>query len=291
IGVILMISDSLRQKKYAGIVLSASAIVIIIVIPNIYYSYFNGTSVDNDHLYLKGLPDLLIEDFDMYLWRPFIIASAWLALIAVLSPLRLADTNRMIKYGGVAAVCICAIWSIVAEQKNQQLRATVRMLAHMENNDWSGMCDVMTESTESPNLTMLLLNNVAVINLGGRGARFDGIQPVNIDARHAEWFTMTGLINVPVNYYEGLFNESYRWAMEHSVQYGKRVFFLKYMVKDALLNGELRLARRYNDLLKETMFHSKWAEDMQRYIDDPSLIESNPEFKSILELSRHHHKD
>ncbi len=286
--VILMIADSLHNKKYAKAAFAFVAIAAIYAIPHLYYSYFNGTSVDNDYLYLKGLPDLLMEDFDAYLWRPFIVATACLAIIAVICRIPMQATNRIMQYGCIAAVCVCAIWGVKAEHKSQQLRATVMMLKLMERNDWRGMTEIMSRISESPNLTMLILNNVAVINQGGPSARLDGIEPVNTDSRHAEWFNMTALINIPVNYYEGLFNESYRWAMEHSVQYGKRVFYLKYMVKDALLNGETELARRYNNLLKGTMFHRRWAEGMQRYIDDPSLIETNPEFKSILELSRWH---
>lgn len=57
------------------------------------------------------------------------------------------------------------------------------------------------------------------------------------------------------------------------------------MIKSALLNGEIELAKRYNDLLLRTMFHRKWAEEMNRYIEDPSLIDSNIEFKSILEFA------
>lgn len=289
LGVILMINDSIRDKKYAGLTYAVMAIAAIYAIPNLYYSYFNGTSVDNDYLYLKGLPDLLMEDFDAYLWLPFIVASACLAIIAIISRIPLMHkAPRIMQYGSIATVCVLAIWSVNAEHKTQQLRATVLMLKHMEYNDWRGMTDIMSRITEPPNLTMLILNNVAVINQGGPSARLDGIEPINTDSRHAEWFNMTAFVNIPINYYEGLFNESYRWAMEHSVQYGKRVFYLKYMVKNALLNGETELAKRYNDLLKGTMFHRKWAEEMQRYIDNPSLIETNPEFKSILELSRWH---
>lgn len=290
IGVILTIADSLLLKKYTSLVFSGLVITLIIVIPSLYYSYFDGTSVDNDYLYLKGLPDLLLEDFDIYLWRPFIIASLCLVVLAILSRIPMAGANRIVKYGGIAAVFVCIIWSIKAERKNEQLRATVRLLQYMENNDWYNMNDVMSHITESPSMTVLILNNVAVINQGGRGVNLDAIQPADKDPRHAESFTMTALVNVPVNYYEGLFNESYRWAMEHSVQYGKRAFYLKYMVKDALLNGEIELARRYNNLMMGTMFHRKWAEDMLRYINDPSLIMSNPEFRSILELSRRHNE-
>lgn len=287
-GVIFLIADSLMFKKYTSLVFSVLVIALIIVTPSLYYSYFDGTSVDNDYLFLKGLPDLLLEDFDIYLWQPFIIASLCLVVLVILSRIPMAVTNKIVKYGGIAAVCVCVIWSIKAERKNEQLRATVRLLQYMENNDWYNMNDVMSHITESPSMTMLILNNVAVINQGGKGVNLDVIQPADKDPRHSESFTMTALVNVPVNYYEGLFNESYRWAMEHSVQYGKRVFYLKYMVKAALLNGETELARRYNDLMMGTIFHKKWAENMQRYIDDPSLIMSNPEFRSILELSRRH---
>ncbi len=288
LGSILMIAGSIRMKRYAGALSSVLVIAVIIALPYFYYSYFNGTTVDNDHLHLKGLPDFLMESFDIYLWKPFIVATVCLTALSILSVLRLQDSSRIMKWTSVSAVCIMAIWSINAEQKNQQLRATVMMLRHLENNDWNAITEVMSGTTEAPNMTMRILNNVAVINLGGRGANLDGMQPVNTDSRHAEWFTMTAFVNVPVNYYEGLFNESYQWAMEHSVQYGKRVFFLKYMVKDELLNGNIALARRYNDLLLGTMFHRKWAEGMRPYIEDPALIETNPEFRSILEISKTH---
>lgn len=289
LGAILMIADSIRLKKYTGLLLSILAITFIIVLPNLYYSYFNGTTVDNDYLHLKGLPELLMEDFDAYLWRPFIVASGCLIIMTIINATtNILQSESFMRYVSIPAVCVLAIWSIKSEKKNEQLRATVQMLHHLEHNGWNDMTDIMSRITEPPNMTMRILNNVAVINLGGRGITLDGVEPLNIDSRHSENFTMTALIDVPVNYYEGLFNESYRWAMEHSVQYGKRVFYLKYMVKDALLSGEIDLARRYNNLLLGTMFHCRWAKDMQRYIDDPTLIESSPEFRPILELSRRH---
>ncbi|MDE5840983.1 MAG: hypothetical protein K2H49_08685, partial [Muribaculaceae bacterium] len=54
------------------------------------------------------------------------------------------------------------------------------------------------------------------------------------------------------------------------------------MVKDALMNGETRIAKRYNDILLSTMFHRKWAENMNRYIEDPSLIATSPEFSNVV---------
>lgn len=285
IGIILMIGDSIRSKKYLDLVFPALVVATLVVLPNLYYTYFHGTTVDNQYPYLKGLPDFLIEPYDKYLWKPFIVATACLVMLALLSVLRLLPSNRFMQCLSLIAVCVCGFWSVKAEQKNEQLRATVHMLRHLEENDWTRMTNVMSHITEPPNYTMRILNNLAVVSLGGENENLSGYKPRNIDARHAEAFTITAFIEVPVNYYIGKFNQSYRWAMEHSVQYGKRVFFLKYMIKDALLKDEIKLAKRYNDLLLRTMFHRKWAEEMNRYIEDPSLIPSNPEFNHVLMLS------
>lgn len=286
VGVIFMIVDSARSKKYAGLALGAVLIIVVLVFPNLYYLYYQPTAVDNDYLYLKGLPDLLLESFDIYLWVPFIVATGCLLVVAIASAFRCIPSSRWMMWGSFGVLLICAGWSIRADKKNEQLRATVLMLNRLEKNDWKGMVAVMSRIKEPPNYTMRTLNNFAIANLGGTPENLSDVKPSNIDARHAEGFSVTAYVNIPINYYNGNFIISYRWAMEHSVQYGKRVWFLKYMVKDALLNGEIKLAKRYNSLLKKTLFHSKWAEEMDQYIENPSLIETNMEFKSILDLAK-----
>lgn len=286
IGVIFLVAEGIRSKRYAGIAIGIVVIAAMCILPNLYYQYFQPTTVDNDYLMLKGLPDFLIESFDLYLWVPFIVATAFILVLALLSALGLLPAAAWMIWASASALCISGGWCVVANQKNEQFRATVLMLQHLENNDWRGMTVVMSRIKEPPSYTMRVLYNFAVVNLGGKSEELGEYKPRNIDARHAEGFSYTAYINIPISYYNGNFNLSHRWAMEHSVQYGKRVFFLKFMVKNALLNGEIALAKRYNDILLRTMFHRKWAEEMQRYIDDPSLIETNPEFKSILAVAK-----
>lgn len=281
-GVIIMVADCIRSKKYIGLVCAAVLTAVIFGLPDFYYQYFPPTTVDNEFLLLKGLPDLLIEKFDFYLWMPFIVASVSLLVLTIVSAAGAFPHGNLTMWVSAGVLLICGIWCISSDKKNEQLRATVLMLHYLEANDWRGIVGVMSRIKEPPNYTMRVINNFALINLGRQGENLAGAKPRNIDARHAEGFTMTALVNVPMNYYKGDFMLSYRWGMEHCVQYGKRVFFLKYMVKDALLNGEVKLAKRYNDILLHTLFHRKWAEEMNRYIEDPSLIDTNIEFKSIL---------
>jgi hypothetical protein len=83
----------------------------------------------------------------------------------------------------------------------------------------------------------------------------------------------------------GKFNFSYRWSMEDAVEYGWRIEYLKHAVRSMLLSGEYRLAQRYIDILKRTMFYRGWAKDMEAYIANPELIEKTNDFNMPLQLS------
>lgn len=284
ICVIMAICMAIRDKKYVNFATAAVTIGLIIIIPPIYYTYFQGNTVDNDHLYLKGLPELMMEKFDVYLWKPFIAATAIMLLLAIIKGAMGWKDRKIMKWINIGVLCVMALWSYRASEKSEQLRATVLMLQHLDDNDWAGMTGVMSRIKEPPNYTMRTLNNLAIMNQGGELQSLKGYHPSRGDGRHSEKFTMTAFVNVPMCYHTGRFSDSYRWAMEHTVQYGKRVFFLKYMVKDALLRGEINLAKRYNDILLSTMFHRQWAQDINRFIENPSLLDTDMNFHRVLEL-------
>lgn len=281
---ILAICTAINHRKYLNLTSAAVAVALIASVPPLYYTYFQGNTVDNDRLYLKGLPELMMEKFDVYLWKPFAVATLILLLLAIIKGIIGWKDNKTMKWLSLVVVCVMAVWSVKASEKSEQLRATVLMLQHLDRNDWAAMSGVMSRIKEPPNYTMRTLNNLAVMNQGGEWQSLRDQQPGRGDGRHSEKFTMTAFVNVPMCYNTGRFSESYRWAMEHTVQYGKRVYFLKYMVKNSLLRGEIKLAKRYNDILHSTMFHRRWADDMNRYIEDPKLIGTDPDFQRIYQL-------
>lgn len=284
---LICLFHSIRENCWKGYLSVGIIFLTILVVPQIYYTYVLGNTVDNQYLYLKGLPDLFMEDYDVYLWCPFVAATLILVLLAILSCFidRLsAMVSRVAGSLALALVALSGVWAINAEPKSEQLRATVLMLRLMEKNNWRGILHVSSLLREPPNYTLLVIKNLAIVNLGGVAEDLSNRIPTKKDARHSETFSLSAFVKVPVNYYIGRTNQSYRWAMEHTVQYGKRVFFLKYMVKDALINGDIELARRYNDIIASTMFHKQWAADMQRYIDNPDLIKDNREFIDVMTM-------
>lgn len=281
ICLIFQIAEGIRMKDYKSFISVAVAVALILVVPRLYYTYLQGNLVDNDFLMLKGLPEFLLESFDIYLWVPFIVATAWIMILGILKATNSLHVNRLSLWIGIAAICAGMAWNVSVDHKSERFRVYVLMMRYIDQHNWPAINNIMNRMRERPTYSMLVINNLANACQGHETPKLPKFQPEHVDGRHNENFTISVFVKVPVNYYIGENNESYRWCMEHNVQYGKRVFFLKYMVKNALINGEIKLAKRYNDLLMSTMFHRKWAEEMNRYIADPSLIGTNEEFQAV----------
>lgn len=276
-----------RKEKKPYIVLIA--LIATALVPHLYYNLYSGMTGDSNHIYLEGLPVLLMKRHDLYLWIP--LASMALTIIALpllsLTRKKATDESREPGYHVWLAFSILlatGCYSVIAGYKSEQFRATVLMIQHIDTMRWDKINYVMSHIKEPPTFTMKVIGNLAAIKLGG-GNKSVKQTPTEDESRprHKESFLMTAFVNVPVYYHIGNTHGSYRWAMEHTVKYGKRTFYIKYMVRNSIIHGEYELAAKYNRLLLNTMFHRKWAEHFQRYIDNPELIKESREFNSIPE--------
>lgn len=280
--------DASKSKKRLPIVFAALSLILCIMVPLLYYRYFPGTTVDNDFLYLKGLPELTTEDYDWYLWQPFFIASAiFLAfgITACFIDYRNFNSSKIMMGCSLAMFLIGIICCLSADgKKSEQLRASILMINAIEDHDWNKASHIMSLTKESPNYTMCVLDNLARSYCGKQINDVSSMMTVTKDFRHDEEHTIKIFVNVPVNHNIGRFNQSHRWATDQNVQYGNRVYYIKYIVRNAIMNGDMQFAKKFNQLLMNTMFHRKWAEDMNRYIEDPSLIKTLPDYEFLMAL-------
>lgn len=269
-------------------VVSVVSALLVVAVPLLYYRYVNGTTVDSDGLYLKGLPELTMNGYDLYLWTPFIIASAALLLftgVSSFTDIKRFVASKIVKWTALATFLIGIVCSLKADSgKSEQLRATVLMIDAIEKGDWNRVNHIMSLTKESANYTMCVLDNLARAYSGKERHSLGNMVTVTSDLRHDEDFTIKAFVNVPVNHYMGRFNQSHRWATENNVQYGGRVYFIKYIVRNAIMNGDMEFARKFNRILLRTMFHRQWAEEMNRYIDNPSLIPTMPDYGYLMSL-------
>lgn len=258
-----------------------TGIVLVVTVPLMYYMFWHGTWSDHEVLYLKGLPDFILAKEDITLWLPYIIIAVLLIVIGIESqfrylPKKIGDIAFPVIFIGVLG------WGYSLSSKPESLRAMIMMQQSMDENDWERVVRLASNIREKPTPDVLTIARLASQKTG-KGVRIlDAKQdPPRNHPRLKSSIISTALISVPVSYYIGRPNLAYRWAMEHSIKYGKNVFFLKYLVRSSLLSGDYKLAQKYNTMLGNTQFHKAWANRYQKFIDNPELMASEEEFKLI----------
>ena len=280
--------DAARKKRILPAAFAVISIAMIIIVPLLYYRFFTGTTVDNEYLYLKGLPELTLNRYDWYLWYPFVIATAIFFLLFLTTTfldnnkLRRSKTMSGISISLFIAGILCCLSA--DGKKSEQLRASVLMIQAIDQHDWNKASHIISLTKESPNYTMCVLNNLARSYSGKDRTGIGNMTTETKDYRHDEEQTIQTFVNVPVNFYIGRFNQSHRWATEQNVRYGDRVFYIKYIVMNAIMNGDMAFAKKFNQQLMRTMFHRKWAENMNRYIENPELVATIPDYDFLMML-------
>ena len=288
-----------REKLILPSVAVVVAVAAVLLVPQIYYNHY--TSVCKEYLYGIGLP---IEQWAQYYvakvehetfsywhtivvyWIPFVLLLLSFIGLCVFVALRVkSPATEKREYAvtlSVAVFAVIILWVFWYNDTN--FRIENKQNNAMWKCEWRDVAEYARE-TERPTRQIVLNKNIALFKLGVAGNEMfsypDGSS--EILAPMAVHLTQTGGKMIYFQY--GKLNFSYRWCMEDAVEYGWRIEYLKHAVRSMLLSGEYRLAQRYVDILKRTMFYRGWAEDMQAYIDNPSLIEKTNEFAMPLQLS------
>lgn len=277
---------AIRERDFLRLVLPAAGAVLAVAIPYIYYLLWEGCWAEPGGIWLKGLPDFSFALADLYLWTPFIIMTLSLVLLPTVPFLRQSSMPAKFARGTAVALPLCAaVWCVACSSKPEQFRAMALMQHYMQQNDWRRIRTIMHNIKEQPSTEMVLISHLADNLLGMESTvalpRGEDAAEEDGGMRKNTSYTRTSQLSVPLYYYIGRPNLSYRWAMEHTVRFGKRAFYLKYMMKCALTSGDYRLARRYCDMLGSTLSHRDYAERYRKFIDHPELIKEDSEFAAI----------
>jgi hypothetical protein len=72
--------------------------------------------------------------------------------------------------------------------------------------------------------------------------------------------------------------------MEQGVEYGWSVELLQYMARNALLGNESLAARKYLNLLRQTLFYGDWADHAEELLEHPELLANDRETGPITHM-------
>lgn len=180
---------------------------------------------------------------------------------------------------GATAWWLHSVWYV-----DENFRKELRMARAIEEEDWESIPIIFREGTAEPTRLMVMNKNLALFRLGRAGEemfqyREGGARP------NAPFLVRLAQVGGKTLYYHyGLVNYSYRWCMEDCVMYGWRAEYLKLMAKNSIANGDYEVARKYLDMLGNTLFHKDWAEKYKTFLGQPDRVRESSEFGPIVRL-------
>ncbi len=139
----------------------------------------------------------------------------------------------------------------------------------------------------STNILTNFLNNIALSQTGKlSGELFDFPQSVDGQTLFLKWELRGDVLKRGgyFYYYMGLANEAQRWAYEYMVMRGNTPEAVKMIAKTELINGNYRSAKKYIDILKQSVFYRGDARALGKLIFNDKEIDSHPELGRIKRL-------
>ena len=217
---------------------------------------------------------------------PFYIVFAAAFLFPFLGKLKagklLLSQSLMVVVGAGMFLCLSA-----RNFDDYNFHAELRMQRGVEECRWE---DVLREAAKVKGPVtreMVMFRDIALINRGELCSKRyiynnESVQPVTMsDSIHLRIADQAADL-IYYNYGETIF--AIRRAIERCMHYGFSYYTMRMLTQCALVNGEADNARKYLRLLSRTTFQKKWADEMQQYVNDFTLMAENEHFRMPLRL-------
>lgn len=293
-----MVADRVRCR-YGTLYIASALMMLVAVLALVYvvpigmyhYNVYSNTMLA--HMPFAGLPvhQWVYGNAQMYpngifrYWLPIYLLPLVYMLLALLrgslSNGEKGKSNKVFVVSQILLIIAIPAFTYYYWFNDLNFRVENKQNKAMWEGDWNAVAEYAKESS-LPTRQIVLNKNIALLKLGRLADDAFKYPDGSAEIAHpgVVHLTQTGGM---MNYFQyGKFNFCYRWCIENSVEYGWRVDYLKHAVRCMLLSGQHKLAMRYINILKETLFYRSWAEEMEKLIDNPQLISKQQEFKMPL---------
>ena len=158
------------------------------------------------------------------------------------------------------------------------------MQHQIDNLDWEGVLEEAATQECEPTRAIVMMRNLALSRLGRQGNEMFLYK--NGSRRYEAPFNMSlMLVAGPLIYYQyGMLNYCNRLCIEMGVEFGFRAEDYQLLVNCAILDNDQPLARKYIDILKQTLFYSDWAKHAETLIGQADLIIKDAEREPITHM-------
>lgn len=276
----------LVSKTKHGWLPIVTVLLAAVLLPYIYY-YLYYTQTDFASIYIEGLPDIpLLKQAIYAFWMPYFVL---ITSFIIFSIIPFYKSKKEVGIFSVLATSLgflfCFMWLINGSYIDANFQTETAMDIAIFENRWEDVIELANENKNEPTRIIVMDTRLALQKLNQAGDKMFTFPDGSARVKSPAPKMLRSLIGKQMYYQYGNTSFCYHWCIEDMVEKGMKVDYLRFMVKCALIKGELKLAQKYNDVLKLTLFHEAWADKYQKFIDQPMTMMSDGEFKAIRPLT------
>lgn len=293
-AILLMAVVAWRQKgsRSHAMINTIVALLVVVAIPLLYYRYmYDQTNMDK--IYITGLPIFAIfEDYPIY-YLPYILLGIVYILLALttgkLTENKWTEKKWITGLLQVATSIGLAIGVIHYWFKDENYHHELVMQHRIEQTDWEGVLQEAIRQNDEPTRAIVMMRNLALTRLGMATQIYN--YPNGAKKLESPFNTNSSLICGKLIYYNyGMLNDCHHLCIEDGVEYGFCVDNLQYLTRSALLSKEKQVAKKYLNLLKETLYYDQWATEFEQMLNNPQLVKQSAETGPILHMLHPHNQ-
>ena len=276
---------SANHKQNA--ILTAVALLCIVAVPLFCYRYVYYQTYFDD-IWTTALPSFVAaETYPQYL-IPYYLLGVFFLLMVIFYQKALPTNWQKPLYrwslqGVLVAALVVGVWHYWYKDANFHHELTMQRC--IEQADWEGVLSEGQKQEGEPTRAIILMHNIALSRLGRQLEEMYSFPTVHTKSNTEIPVSMLYHVFGRLIYYQyGLLNDCHRLCMEEGVERGWHVELQKYMARCSMLYGEKQAARKVLNLLRRTMYHDKWAEEMLQLLDNPKQMAESRELGPVIRM-------
>ena len=306
----------LDKDRWQALVDCILAALMVVAIPLLCYQYvYNQVNIAN--LWWTGLPIFKIIDEYPEFYVPYALLGACLLILTVgkwntaakqeqSAPSPVTTERKRTqknskkqkssskKYSGwwqtaiVIIVLAATVYGVnAAWMKDENFHHETAMKHFIEQTRWEDVLAEADKQQDMPTRGVVVMRNLALSRLGRQSTEMYRYRNGSKQPASPFPFQLSMMIGNLLYYNYGMFNDCHHMCVEAGVEFGWHVEQLKYMARCNLMNDEVNAMLKYTRLLKHTLFHGEWADNMEK-LQKPELKRKDRETGPIMHTMHHY---
>jgi hypothetical protein len=231
-------------------------------------------------------------ELSSYYLYALIIFFVWFPLVLIVSYFlnrRMSLLNNLLSWNFVNVLAGTFIilfmgFTIYKYAFNKKADLMLGIDYHVQKTEWEKVLK-LSERYPGYNTLVIYYTNIALYKTGQLFDKMFNYPQIGSRGLRLQWARNLNLFFGGELFYQLSYNnESIHWAFEALVAKGLNPRSLKRLIVGFMVNGNLNIAGKYINILKQTLFYRKWAQKHEAYLSDPALAKHDSEISRNIDL-------